>query len=532
LPLQSDPELFVSLYQQNHNFSFLKQIDGFFAACFYDTREEKLHLISDRYGMRRLYWTVYKNALVWSGELKAFLALPDYQPQIDTQTMEDFLGLRYFIGEGTWFAGVELVPAATVLTWDFSDSSLARKRYWWWNNLQPLDRLPDEGEIIEEFGRLFIEAVRTRARPGERVGLTLSGGLDSRAILATLPSDRQPYHTVTYGKQGCDDIRIAARVAKIAGAESHPVDMNAQNWFLSRFPMVWEVDASSSLQHMHLLASVQQIKRDKLFDINLHGLWGDAISGGLFFEPEKLVYFVNKRLGLERFALSPEHQQSVLARFRDYYTNIDSSSYIMSVDNRVRCFGLKDTHVSTVEGIESRLPFLDNKLQEFMYILYRSQIKDYSFYHKMLLKQFPKFYTKIPWQSTGKTITSFPLRDRIQSLNNRIQNKIKRTLNSIGIKLPPQVSQTQSSPNKEFSDYENWLRQPPSRSLYDKILNNPHAYYREYLSPEQIENIQKTWSDHLNGKNLSDKISLTVTLELWLQQVFAGKYRADSDVDF
>ena len=137
--------------------------------------------------MGRLYWTVYQNALVWTGELKSLLSLPNYQPKIDRAAMEDFLGLRYMIGDRSWFENVELLPAATVFTWDIPGKTLSRNRYWGWDELTPLTTPPPESEAVETLGHLFVDAVQSRVYPGERVGLTLSGGLDSRAILAAMP---------------------------------------------------------------------------------------------------------------------------------------------------------------------------------------------------------------------------------------------------------------------------------------------------------------------------------------------------------
>ena len=58
-----------------------------------------------------------------------------------------------------------------------------------------------------------------------------------------------------------------------------------------------------------------------------------------------------------------------------------------------------------------------------------------------------------------------------------------------------------------------------------KILENPNALYPEYLSPEETKKIKQNWQRHLNGEDLGDSVSLALTLELWLQQVFNQKYR-------
>ena len=69
------------------------------------------------------------------------------------------------------------------------------------------------------------------------------------------------------------------------------------------------------------------------------------------------------------------------------------------------------------------------------------------------------------------------------------------------------------------------MGQNPAYSLYKTILENPNALYPEYLSPEETKKIKQNWQRHLNGEDLGDSVSLALTLELWLQQVFNQKYR-------
>jgi asparagine synthase (glutamine-hydrolysing) len=76
--VESDPELLLRLYKIDENFSFLRKIDGLFAAAIYDTRSNQVHLISDRYGLRYLYWMIHQGGLVWASQVKAFLELPNF----------------------------------------------------------------------------------------------------------------------------------------------------------------------------------------------------------------------------------------------------------------------------------------------------------------------------------------------------------------------------------------------------------------------------------------------------------------------
>ena len=82
---ENDNSLFVHLYQKAGTFDFLSCIDGNYAAVIYDKAENKIHLISDRYGFKFLYWGIINGDLVWASELKGFLAHAGFKPRIDRQ---------------------------------------------------------------------------------------------------------------------------------------------------------------------------------------------------------------------------------------------------------------------------------------------------------------------------------------------------------------------------------------------------------------------------------------------------------------
>src|SRR6185436_19713275 len=122
-------------------------------------------------------------------ELKGLLGLPGFSPTIDQNALRDFVGVGHMLGNRTWFDGVQVLSAATVLTWDLRNQTALERRYWSWDQVQPLSDNIDEREVLHELGDLFVAGVRRRCNDTAAVGLTLSGGLDSRAILAAMPDN-------------------------------------------------------------------------------------------------------------------------------------------------------------------------------------------------------------------------------------------------------------------------------------------------------------------------------------------------------
>jgi asparagine synthase (glutamine-hydrolysing) len=523
----SDLEIFLALYQRDPSFTFLKQINGIYSAVLYDRAKQQIYLISDRYGLRPFYWAKIGRSLAWASEAKAFLAMPSFQAQIDPAAVEDFLGLRYFIGNRSWFKGVELLPAATILSWNLQAETLQQRRYWWWDEIAPLPESVNQIEVIEEVGRLFIESVKRQTLTPERVGITLSGGLDSRAILAAMPDPGYPIHSVTYGKPGCEDVRIASQVAKLKASPHHIVELNSTNWLQSRIQNVWVTDGACSLMHMQYLSALEKIRGEDLFDVVLHGTGGGGFLGGLhLFDPNRTDYYVDRQLNLINFARSEAHREAVLQRFRDYFASLNFSAYILCIDNRIRSFLLKDSRLSFNSGIDCRLPFLDNDFQEFLYAIPAAFKADNQLYPSMLMRHFPEFYQHIPRQGLGEPISCPGLLRQTQKLYQRVQKKVIRECQNRGL-----LSQRVVKPKKQadFHDYANWLRQEPARTFVSQLLSDRDAIYPEFVSREQA---QQDWQAFLQGQdNNFDRMGQILTFEIWLQQVFNQNYRTADAVE-
>ncbi len=502
-----DSSLLLSLLKQNTDFSFLKRIDGTYLAVIYDSLCKRVHLITDRYGLRHLYWTIHNGALVWATGIRAMLALPGFEPNIDSLAVEEFFDIGYSLEDRTWFKGVELLSASTVLTWDIEEQSVRKQRYWWWDEIKPLAGKIDEVEIAQELARLFVNAVERRYREGERVGLMLSGGLDSRAILAAMPDRGEPIQAVTFGKAGCEDIRIAAMVAQVKGVVHHLVEIDKSNWLMPRLDEIWRTDGQYNLMHMHGIEALPQM--EPLFDIVLDGAGGDGlVGGGHLFANKDFVPYLKKTLGAKL------DNEALLQRFVDYFEWI-GSSYILYVDHRIRSFLIYGAGegIGVSAGLKYRFPFLDNAFQELLYAIPISIKVDNRLYKRMLLQAFPDFFERIPWQNTGAPIRWPDIAQKLSHFSRRVKYRVLREMGRFGLEhFDP----------RDYTDYPNWIRQEPARSFFTEVLTNSTALYPEYISREQVH---RDWERHLDGEDHADYLCRYLTFEIWLQQLFEGKFR-------
>ncbi len=471
---KNDNELLVNIYYSTRSFEFLRDIDGCYNAVLYNKKENIIYLITDRFGFKPLYWGIINNDLVWSSELKGFLGHIDFKPLIDRQAIAEFFDIGYHIENRTWFEGIELVPPASVLTFDIKKFKTEIQHYWSWSDIKSMREPIDEREVVEELGRLFKQAVQRCVNENERIGLTLSGGLDSRAILAAIPEDYKPLHTFTFGQKGCDDIKIASEVSRIKGATHHILDLNSNNWLLPRIASIWKSDASFSLLHMHGIEFSDVYK--SFMDFNLNGIWGGTIKG----------LYIN---------MFPN-------RSEEY-----------GIKNRSRRF-TNQAMILSEAWLTHRRPFASNYLSDLAFSIPEHLRQNSYIYNKMLLSTFPEYYNNIPYQQTGYPI-NIPKRFIVLTkFKNRAVNKLRRELNKFRFN---------SKNLKNYTNYPSWIRKEHARPIFEKLLLNKNVIYPEYIDRNKVRGYIR---GHMERKaDYHNELCLALTFELWLQQVFEGKFR-------
>ena len=475
----SDPEFLIQAIMDERE--QLNRIDGIFSGVVFDTHKNELHIITDRYGLRPLYWTRLGNRITWASQTKAFLALPEFSPVIDPISRDMFFSTGQLPSDRTWLKDVAPVPPATQMTFRISDGSLTQQRYWSWDEIAPLTGHHSQRELAQESGTRFRTAVEQRTTG--RTGLALSGGLDSRAILAAMPSTPQIF---TFGHPDSADVRIAAQAASVKNAPHTVLPIHSQNWLLPRISGVWYADGALDLLHMHGIEHLKQQK--EACDICLNGAGGDGLAGaGHLFHPKGLSAYLKNKLHIQADRNTAQYLETAF--------NKAGSAHAFYIDWRMRGFTIHGPRLGLLHGLEYRLPFLDNQVQEFLYSIPLQQKANNRLYRKMLLETFPEYFKDIPYQATG-----FPISHSSWTV------KILRRLT--GLRNP--TSQT-------FADYANWLRQSPGKNLGDHFLYN-------------TSETSKLWQRHLAGEDHTIVLSRYVTYQLYLLQLFDGKYRTSEEV--
>ena len=165
------------------------------------------------------------------------------------------------------------------LRWDCKVRLLARQcSWWWWNHIKRADGRVDRRAAAEELALRRRRAVERRWNAGGESGLPLDGWLDSRAILAAVPSSERSPITVANGLPDSLDACVARRGATIRSADAHFVEISARDWLQPRSDGVWWTEGNTNILDLHGIEARPAF--EKPMDVNLDGYRGDNFLRG------------------------------------------------------------------------------------------------------------------------------------------------------------------------------------------------------------------------------------------------------------
>lgn len=221
----SDSEIALHLYDKNGT-SCLQHLRGEFALTLWDQRNKTLFAARDRFGINPLFYAEYQGNLYLASEIKALIAA-GIPPEWDTDA---YLNRDFFYGNNTLFKGIRQIPPGHFLL--ATGSGIEITKYWDFNYPTVADtEQHDEKESVERLRNSLLEATETRLRADVPVGVYLSGGVDSCAVLGMTSHLRdQPIDafTLSFSDKDYDEAVIAKKMAKHVNANHHIIPVTQE----------------------------------------------------------------------------------------------------------------------------------------------------------------------------------------------------------------------------------------------------------------------------------------------------------------
>ncbi|MFZ0302300.1 MAG: asparagine synthase-related protein [Terracidiphilus sp.] len=222
----------VHLYEDDP--AFPAELNGRFHGLLADRNRGTVLLFNDRYGMHRLYYYESPDAFYFAAEAKAILAVRPELRRLDSRGLGEFVSCGAVLENRTLFEGIQVLPPASA--WTFRNRSLAHKGAYFhpkdWEEQEPLD--PER--YYQELRTVFSRNLPRYFEGREPIGMSLTGGLDTRMILACRRPAPGSLPCYTFGSMFREnhDVRVARRVAEVCN-QPHEV-LTAGQEFLSQFP--------------------------------------------------------------------------------------------------------------------------------------------------------------------------------------------------------------------------------------------------------------------------------------------------------
>jgi asparagine synthase (glutamine-hydrolysing) len=425
LRTRCDTEIHLHLYEL-HGPGYIERLRGMFAVAIWDSRERRLVLARDRFGIKPLYYAVAGDTLAFGSELKALLVLPGFSRELHPDALEAYFDGGYVPAPLTIFRGARKLPQGHLLTLQVGDSEPSVERY---ARPAPTSRAAGgEVELAEELRVLLRDSVRAHLLSDVPVGVLLSGGVDSSALTALAAEQTSgPLHTFSIGfaEESYDELAKARIVAQRFGTEHHELRLSPN--IVELFPAVAESFDEPFADDAAIPTYLVSELAAKTVKVSLAGEGGDELFGGYD------VYAAHSIAGLarpftpllrrlpsprvQRFAgaatlpaferhlawkrmFTPEARHGLLrshgadpvAHYRarwDETSGADELARVLDLDVGTYLTDellVKADRASMAHSLEVRVPFLDTVLSEFAFGL-PSRLKLRGLAKKRLLRR-------------------------------------------------------------------------------------------------------------------------------------------------
>jgi asparagine synthase (glutamine-hydrolysing) len=184
---KTDTEVIAAAYDHWKE-ECVDHFDGMFAFAVWDRRENELFAARDRFGEKPFFYFIDQEQFVFASEMKALWAA-GIKREVNLKLLFNYLTIGYVdnpnIPEETFFENIFKLPAGSYLKVSANNPELSVSNYWD-IDVENENKEIKDAEAIDQFGHLFERSVKRRLRSDVPVGTSLSGGLDSSSVIATL----------------------------------------------------------------------------------------------------------------------------------------------------------------------------------------------------------------------------------------------------------------------------------------------------------------------------------------------------------
>ncbi len=280
----TDTEVILRNYIEN-GFRCVDDLNGMWAFAIFDKKKNSLFISRDRIGMKPLYYTVCQGKLIFASEIKAIIASGLYRASVDPEGLNEYFTFQNIISHRTLFKDVSMLKAGNNLHVDLSTGQVREEKYW------DMEYRPDESitedEITRELLARFGSSMQRHLRSDVEIGATISGGMDSSAIVAIASKYIRNLNTFTgffdtsniEADDRCVNEKDYARmIAQKFGTKHHERQIFPQDVIDTLPPIVWHLE-DPKVGMCYTFYNMSQLVGSHV-TVNLSGTGGDELFAG------------------------------------------------------------------------------------------------------------------------------------------------------------------------------------------------------------------------------------------------------------
>jgi asparagine synthase (glutamine-hydrolysing) len=227
-----DASYLVHRYEEEQDFP--KGLNGRFHGLLADRVRGTAMLFNDRYGLQRLYYHEAPDAFYFAAEAKTILKVRPELRNMDPRGLGEFIVCGCVLENRSLFSGIHVLPPGSA--WLFRGGKLEKKASYFVPREWEEEKAFKPEEYYSQLRDVFVRNLPRYFSGRERIGVSLTGGLDTRIIMAWHKAEPNSLPCYTYGSMYRDnqDVQLARRVAKICGQQHQVVTTGME--FLTEFP--------------------------------------------------------------------------------------------------------------------------------------------------------------------------------------------------------------------------------------------------------------------------------------------------------
>ena len=277
-----DGEVILRAYEQ-WGVDCLSRLNGMFAIAIWDTRKRQLFLARDRFGEKPLFIARTSRGLVFASEMKAILAVRPELRVANRRAVFRYLSRGDLdLDRESFFEGIESLPGSHYLLID-SEGKGESRRYW---HATSANVSEDRASAVEGFRELLFDSIRIRLRSDVPVGSSLSGGLDSSSIVATINAEKssswvhQKTFSARFRSRQHDEGNYIRIVADNVEADTHDIIVEPEAFIEEFAELQWHQEEPIASASPFAQWLVMKLARQESTTVLLDGQGADELLAG------------------------------------------------------------------------------------------------------------------------------------------------------------------------------------------------------------------------------------------------------------